>query len=203
MSNSSTRPQVATVIFNKITNQFFVTFNNADAKKKGLSRPKGNYKWVKKRIAEIEAGTKSLERTPGLLHSFDMGLLWAFENSDINDWQERPLKRQFQLTEVSNVEKRLAHRMERLGFNNIRSLKTKGPDKSAWDNYNWGTWNPNKTLKQFKTMMDKIGKAMNKEFSDVIINKAWLVCVKVRPTINNKYDLWEFFKKEGLFGDNS
>jgi len=203
MLSNSEKPQLATVIFNKVTNQFFVTFNNFDAKKKGLARPKGNYKWVKKRVAEIKAGTVPLEKSPSVLHNFDDGLLWAFEASNVDDWQERPLKHRIDLKDVAAVEKRLAYRMESLGFKNIRSYKTKGPEKTKWDSFGWGAWTPeNKSMKQIFAMLDKIGKAMNKEISQSIKNKTYYECA-TKNTIKNKCDLWEFFQKEGLFKSDS
>lgn len=199
MSSNSNRPQIATVIFNKVTNQFFVTFNNFDAKKKGLARPKGNYKWVKKRIAEIKAGTVPLEKSPSVLHSFDDGLLWAFEASNINDWQERRFKKLIDLKDVASVEQRIAYRMESLGYSNIRSYKTKGPGKTKWDSFGWGAWTPeNKSMKQIFAMLDKIGRAMNKEIPQVIKNKTYYECA-TKNTIKNKYDLRDFFEREGLF----
>lgn len=201
MTRNNDRLQIATVIFNKVTMQFFVTFNNFDAKRKGLARPKGNFKWVEKRVAEIKAGTVPLEKSPSVLHSFDAGLLWAFGNSNIDDWQERRCKQQIELTDVETVEKRLAYRMEALGFTNIRVYKTKGPDKTKWDSFGWGAWTPeNKSMKQIFTMLDKIGKAMNKEISQTIKNKTYYECA-TKNTIKNKCDLWEFFQREGLFGE--
>jgi len=138
---NSDKPQLASVI-NKITGQFFVTFNNYDAKRKGLSRPKGNFKWIQKRVSEIKAGTKSLDKTPSILHDFDDGLMWAFAASKLEDWQERRLKRRINLSDTMVVEKRIAHIMESKGLKNIRVLKTKGPDKTKWDSFKWGSWTP-------------------------------------------------------------
>jgi len=202
MIRNSDKPQIATVIFNKITNQFFVTFNNFDAKSKGLIRPKGNYKWTKKRAAEIHAGTVPLSQSPSVLHNFDAGLLWAFEASNLDDWQERRMKRRLELKDVSAIEKRLAYRMESRGFSNIRAYKTKGPEKTKWDSYSWGAWTPeNKTQKQIFTMLDKIGKAMNKEIPMAIKNRSYYEMIQ-KNTIKNKCDLWNFFKQEGLFSDD-
>jgi|SRR5882672_2764469 len=199
--SNSNRPQVATVIFNKITNQFFVTFNNYDATKIGLARPKGNFKWIQKRVEEIRFGTKSLDKTPSILHVLDDGLLWAFSASKLEDWQEKRLKRRYELNEVASVEKRLAHRMESNGFKNIRVLKTKGPEKTKWDAFSWGAWTPeNKSQKQIYKLFDRLESAMNKEIPSVLRNKAYMQCT-TRNTIKNKCDLWRFFKDEGLFSD--
>jgi hypothetical protein len=201
MLKNSDKPQIATVIFNKVTKQFFVTFNNYDAKEKGLSRPKNNFKWIKKRVAEIKAGTKSLERTPSILHVLDSGLMWAIAASNIDDWQEKRLKRRCELKDTAIIEKRIAYRMESKGFTNMRVLKTKGPDKTKWDSYQWGAWTPeNKSLKQLYKLFDNLSLAMGKDIPVAMRNKAYYECT-TRNTIKNKCDLWQFFKNEGLFSD--
>lgn len=192
--------QVATVLKNDTTKQFFITFNNEDARTKGASRILGNHKWLEKRIAEIKGGVQSIEDNPGILHALDNGINWAIRNSNVKDWHVSTREESCTLEEVMTVEHDWASKLEKLGYVNVRIKKAKGPEARIWAAYKWGSWNPNMTFKNFRRRMDNVMTAMNKQIPDKIINKAWLACVSPKSTISNKYDLWCFFEREGLFG---
>ena len=194
--------QLVTVVTNEKTKQFFVTFNNEDTDTTGFSRLKYNFNWVCKRIKEIEAGTKSLSKTPSILHSFDSGMFWAMKNSNLEDWSAVTDDKVIALEDVKTVEAAIAKSFEDKGYTNVRSHMAKGPEAKFMGSYAWGSWNPNKTLKQYKTMMAKIGKAMNTDISPKVVILAWSESTRNNGTINNKYDLYQFLKDHNVFSND-
>lgn len=201
------RLQKVTVLVNHKTRQFYITFNNDNSILKGRKSILAKYNWIIKRIADIKSGKiKSTSRyNQSVLHQLDSSIMWAIHNSTVTDWIEQPLKKLYKLSDDVKLQRRLATKLEKLGYLNVRSRTSsvKGPAQNINPINrmpgNWGIWNPNTTLTLFKRKLGGISKSMNIEFPNGYVVRCWSEAIKPNGTIKNGADLWIKFEKDNIF----
>jgi hypothetical protein len=202
LKRNRNKPQTVSVLINHQTNQFFVTFNNIDADMKGRHRIVSNYLWVVKRITEIKAGIVKVKPGDPILHSLQYGMMWALHNSNVNDWQEQNLKGTYKPKDITRVEKRIASKLERLGYVNVRTHFAKVVATNVSNSQrptSWGQWNPVTSYDRFSRKLDSLEQAMNKKLTLKYKTECYYAANGSKATVKNAEDLWEKFERDGVF----